>query len=258
MILITNDDGISASGIRALTEVAREFDQVIVFAPDGPRSGMSNAISCNKPLKFECVGRLSNVTLYSCNGTPTDCVKLAVQTVFKNAERPLVLSGINHGSNASVNIIYSGTMGAALEANIIGIPSIGFSICNLDENADLEPAKDIVRYVLQKYYDGEYDSYYADTFSGVPVCLNVNIPDGDVKGVMLCNQARGKWSEDFELRKNADGEDEYWLLGGFHNLDKDRTDTDLYALENNYVSIVPVTTDMTLRFCPERKNNNYD
>ena len=94
MILITNDDGISASGIKALTEVAREFDQVIVFAPDGPRSGMSNAISCNKPLKFECVGKLSNVTLYSCNGTPTDCVKLAVQTVFKNAERPLVLSGI--------------------------------------------------------------------------------------------------------------------------------------------------------------------
>lgn len=113
-----------------------------------------------------------------------------------------------------------------LKANIIGIPAIGFSINNLDENADLESAKDIVRFVLQKYYDGEYDSYYADTFSDVPVCLNVNIPDGDVKGVMLCNQARGKWSEDFELRKNADGEDEYWLVGEFHNLDKDRTDTD--------------------------------
>ena len=253
MILITNDDGIYANGIKALTEVAREFDQVIVFAPDGPRSGMSNAISCNKPLKFEHVGKLSNVSLYSCTGTPTDCVKLAVQTVFKNAERPLILSGINHGSNASVNIIYSGTMGAVLEANIIGIPAIGFSINNLDENADLESAKDIVRFVLQKYYDGEYDSYYADTFSDVPVCLNVNIPDGDVKGVMLCNQARGKWSEDFELRKNADGEDEYWLVGEFHNLDKDRTDTDLYALENHYVSIVPVTSDMTLRFCPERK-----
>lgn len=256
MILITNDDGISANGIKMLTNVARSYDDVIVFAPDGPRSGMSSAITYGKPLTYTHIGKRGNVDFYSCNGTPTDCVKLARQTVFKDVQKPLVLSGINHGSNASVNIIYSGTMGAVLEANLVGIPAIGFSIDSHDANEDLEVAADVVRMVLDKYYRGDFDDYYTEAHADVPVCLNVNIPVGECNGLMICQQARGMWSEEFEKKVNEKGEEEYWLVGNFINLDKDRTDNDIYALNNHMASIVPVTTDMTLRPCTERMNRD--
>lgn len=238
LILVTNDDGITAPGIRALISAMKDLGEVVVVAPDSPQSGMGHAITINSTIFVEQL-KLKNVKEleYSCSGTPADCVKLAIKQILK--KRPdIVVSGINHGSNSSINVIYSGTMSAALEAGIEGIPAIGFSLLDYSYNADFSAAakfaREIVRQALEnKMPDG--------------MVLNVNIPQGpkkDIKGIKVCRQARANWEEEFDKRVNPQGREYYWLTGKFVNLDGGE-DTDEWALENNYVSVVPVQFDMT-------------
>jgi 5'-nucleotidase len=238
LILVTNDDGITAPGIRALIEVMNELGDVVVVAPDSPQSGMGHAITINSTLFVE------NVTVdkgkqeeYSCSGTPADCVKLAVKQILKR--RPdLCVSGVNHGSNSSINVIYSGTMSAALEAGIEGIPAIGFSLLDYNWNANFEPSKPFIKTIVKNALK-----------NGIPngVVLNVNIPklkEMDIKGIKVCRQAKANWEEEFDKRKNPQGRDYYWLTGKFVNLDNGE-DTDEWALEKGYVSVVPVQFDLT-------------
>jgi 5'-nucleotidase len=238
LILITNDDGIVAPGIRALIAVMKEIGDVIVVAPDSPQSAMGHAITINNTLKIERVHIDNEIEQeYSCSGTPVDCVKIAVNELLQR-KPDLCVSGINHGSNSSINVIYSGTMSAAVEAGIEGIPAIGFSLLDYSWEADFEPIKkhlkQIALEVLQK---------------GLPdgVVLNVNFPklaQDAIKGIKICRQAKAMWQEEFDKRTNPQGKEYYWLTGKFVNQDKG-TDTDEWALENDYISIVPVQFDLT-------------
>lgn len=238
LILITNDDGIVALGIRALIAVMKEIGDVIVVAPDSPQSAMGHAITINNTLKLERVHIDNEIEQeYSCSGTPVDCVKIAVNELLQR-KPDLCVSGINHGSNSSINVIYSGTMSAAVEAGIEGIPAIGFSLLDYSWDADFEPIKkhlkQIALEVLQK---------------GLPdgVVLNVNFPklaQDAIKGIKICRQAKAMWQEEFDKRTNPQGKEYYWLTGKFVNQDKG-TDTDEWALENGYISIVPVQFDLT-------------
>lgn len=238
LILVTNDDGITAPGIRALIDAMKSIGDVIVVAPDSPQSGMGHAITVNSTLHLECVTIDDGEQLeYSCSGTPADCVKLAVREILKR-KPDICVSGINHGSNSSINVIYSGTMSAALEAGIEGIPAIGFSLCNYNYNANFNAAKHFAIKIVNKALK-----------EGIPkdTVLNVNIPDSkknDIKGVKVCRQAKANWVEEFDKRQTPHGKDYYWLTGKFVNLDKGE-DTDEWALANNYISIVPVQFDLT-------------
>jgi 5'-nucleotidase len=236
-ILITNDDGVFAPGIRKLIEIARKIGKVIVVAPDSPMSGMSHAITVKSPLRLKKIAEENNYAEYSCNGTPVDAMKLGEKIVV-NEKPDIVLSGINHGSNASVNIVYSGTMAAAMEANIDGIPAIGFSLLDYSHEADFSGVEDVVRTIILHVLD-----------NGLPegVCLNVNIPavkKEEIKGIKVCRQSKGRWEEEFDARKDPHNRDYYWLTGYFKNGDTDK-DTDSWALANNYVSVVPVHFDLT-------------
>ena len=238
LILVTNDDGITAPGIRALIDVMKTIGEVVVVAPDSPQSGMGHAITINSTLHIE------NVTIddgpqeeYSCSGTPADCVKLGVKQILK---RPpdLCVSGINHGSNSSINVIYSGTMSAAIEAGIEGIPAIGFSLCDYNWGANFEPCKPFVKTITENVLKHGLDN---------GTVLNVNIPKlekKDIKGIKICRQARANWEEEFDKRQNPFGKDYYWLTGKFVNLDNGE-DTDEWALENGYVAVVPIHFDLT-------------
>jgi 5'-nucleotidase len=236
-ILITNDDGIFAPGIRKLIEIARKIGKVIVVAPDSPMSGMSHAITVKDPLRLIKIAEEENYLEYSCNGTPVDAMKLGEKIVV-NGKPDIVLSGINHGSNASVNVVYSGTMAAALEANIDGIPAIGFSLLDYSHHADLSGVDEVVTKIINNVLE-----------NGLPegVCLNVNIPavkKEEIKGIKICRQAKGRWEEEFDERTDPHNRDYYWLTGVFSNGDADK-DTDTWALANNYVSVVPVHFDLT-------------
>jgi 5'-nucleotidase len=236
-ILITNDDGIYAPGLRKLIEIARPFGNVIVVAPDSPMSGMSHAITVKTPLRLHKIAEEENYQEYSCNGTPVDSVKLGEKIVVKG-KPDIVLSGINHGSNASVNIIYSGTMAAVLEANIDGIPAVGFSLLDYSHKADFGGVDTYVESIIRKVID-----------DGLPegISLNVNIPSvvkEEIKGIKVCRQAKGRWEEEFDERIDPHQRDYYWLTGVFQNGDP-ATDTDSWALANNYVSVVPVHYDFT-------------
>lgn len=238
LILVTNDDGITAPGIRTLIEVMNEIGDVVVVAPDSPQSAMGHAITINSTLHLEKVV-IDNGSQpeYSCSGTPADCVKLAINEILDR--RPdICVSGINHGSNSSINVIYSGTMSAALEAGIEGIPAIGFSLLDYNYNANFEGTKNIIKSIVLKALQ-----------NGIPkdVVLNVNFPNlpkEQLKGIKICRQAKANWQEEFDKRKTPQGKDYYWLTGKFVNLD-DGEDTDEWALENGYVSVVPVQFDLT-------------
>ncbi len=236
-ILVTNDDGVTAPGIRALIEEMKKLGHVYVVAPDSPQSGMGHAITINKPLRMDRVDIYSGVEAYQCSGTPVDCVKLAVNKVL-HRKPDLCVSGINHGSNSSINVIYSGTMSAAMEGAIEGIPSIGFSLSNFKLDADLTAAK---KYVY---------SIAATVLAAPPIrdlLLNVNIPNlpvQEIKGIKICRQAIGKWHEEFDERLDPNNRKYYWLTGKFVNPDKGQ-DTDEWALANGYVSLVPVDFDFT-------------
>ena len=239
LILVVNDDGISAPGIRKLVSIMNDFGNVVVVAPDGPQSGMGHAITINATL------RCDKVTIddgpqkeYACSGTPVDCVKLAVNQLL-NRKPDLCVSGINHGSNSSINVIYSGTMSAAVEGALEEIPSIGFSLLDYAHNADFLEAEPYIRKITKQVLEYGLDS---------GVCLNVNIPksvEGEkLKGLKVCRQANANWEEEFEERTDPKGRMYYWLTGKFVNYDKG-TDTDEWALANHYVSVVPVQFDVT-------------
>lgn len=236
MILITNDDGIMAPGIKALIEVAKKFSDVIVVAPDSPQSGQGHAITITKPLKLNKVDLMENVLAYECSGTPVDCVKLAKNVILKDTKIDLCLSGINHGSNASINILYSGTMSAAMEASLEGIDSIGFSLSDFSFHADFTMAKKVASQIIESVLHHPL---------GPCKLLNVNIPaTPDIKGIKICRQAKGRWVEEFQEGIDPRGEKYYWLTGKFFN-DDPGTDTDIYALQNQYVSVVPSGFDLT-------------
>lgn len=233
LILVTNDDGITAPGIRTLIAIAQEFGDVFVMAPDSPQSGKGHAITVNNTLY---VNKISE-TEYSCSGTPVDCVKMAVHEILK--QKPdLCISGINHGSNSSINVIYSGTMSAAVEAGIEGIPAIGFSLADFSWNADFEPTKPFIRKIMESALTNNLPK---------GVILNVNfpkLPEKEIKGIKICRQANAMWIERFDKRQTPHGRDYYWLTGEFVNYDKGE-DTDEWALANGYVSVVPVQFDLT-------------
>ncbi|GIV42301.1 MAG: 5'-nucleotidase SurE [Vicingaceae bacterium] len=236
-ILVVNDDGITAPGIQALVEVAKDFGEVTVVAPDKPQSGMGHAITVNSMLRVHPF-RMDGITAYACSGTPVDCVKLAVDVVFKNEKPDWVFSGINHGANHSINVIYSGTMSAAIEAAIEGIPAIGFSLCDFSIEADFSVAKKYARIIIEQAINTPWEKN---------VCLNVNIPRIDeplVRGIKICRQAKAFWKEEFDERIDPSGKPYYWLTGKFVSMDEG-TDHDVWALENNYVSVVPIQVDLT-------------
>ncbi|WP_410220473.1 5'/3'-nucleotidase SurE [Pedobacter sp.] len=235
-ILVVNDDGITATGIKALLEVMQEIGTVTVVAPDGPQSGMGHAITIGKPLRFSKVDLYEGVEMYKCSGTPVDCVKLAVNKVFKGKKPDLCVSGINHGLNNSINVIYSGTMSAAVEGAIEKIPSIGFSLDDFDPDADFSHCKKFVKQIALQVLE-----------KGLPegTLLNVNFPKGNqIKGIKICRQANAKWAEDFDERKDPYNRPYYWLTGVFENYDKGE-DTDVWALNHGYASVVPVQFDLT-------------
>ena len=247
LILITNDDGIVAPGIRALIAVMKEIGEVVVVAPDSPQSAMGHAITINNTLKLERVHIDKEIDQeYSCSGTPVDCVKIAVNEIL-NRKPDLCVSGINHGSNSSINVIYSGTMSAAVEAGIEGIPAIGFSLLDYSWDADFEPIKKYVKQIALEVLK-----------KGLPegVILNVNfpkLPAETIKGIKICRQAKAMWQEEFDKRTNPQGKEYYWLTGTFVNQDKG-TDTDEWALENGYISIVPVQFDLTAHHAIQQLN----
>jgi len=237
VILITNDDGYSAPGIMNLVEAVKDLGKVVVVAPDKPQSGMGHAITIGHPLRLHKVHVFGDIEAYACTGTPVDCVKLAVDKVL-HRKPDLCLSGINHGANHSINVIYSGTMSAAVEAAIESIPSAGFSLLDYNIEADFTGARKYARMIVQKMLTTKLDKH---------AVFNVNIPsvpDELLKGIMICKQAYAKYEEDFVERTDPNGKKYYWLTGEFVNFDKG-TDTDVWALANNYVSVVPVQFDLT-------------
>ena len=236
-ILISNDDGIHAPGILALMEVAREFGDITVVAPDSPQSGMGHAISIGNPLRLEKEELPFGITGYACSGTPADCVKIATGVIM-DQKPDLILSGINHGSNSSVSSIYSGTLSAAREGAIQGIPSIGFSYCVYSHEADLSMPKEVSRRVIEQAISTPLPE---------GKMLNVNIPKtphGEIKGYRITRQAFGRWVEEFDVRTDPYGRKYYWLTGNFE-LDDEEEDTDEYALANGFVSITPMEYDLT-------------
>ena len=247
LILVTNDDGITAPGIRTLIEVMKTVGDVVVVAPDSPQSAMGHAITVNSTLFVEKVKvDKGNQLEYSCSGTPADCVKLAVDQILER-KPDLCVSGINHGSNSSINVIYSGTMSAAIEAGIEGIPAIGFSLLDYSWNANFEATKSFVKKITENVLK-----------EGLPknVVLNVNFPKlskQELKGIKICRQARASWREEFDKRTNPQGRVYYWLTGKFVNLDHGE-DTDEWALKNGYVSVVPVQFDLTAHHCIQTLN----
>ncbi len=239
LILVTNDDGITAKGIRTLIDIMSEIGDVIVVAPDKPQSAMGHAITINNMLYVNKLSKDNDlITQYSCSGTPVDCVKLAVSEIM-HRKPDLCVSGINHGSNSSINVIYSGTMSAAVEAGIEGISAIGFSLLDFDAEADFEHTKLYIKQIVNEVLNNKLPK---------GIVLNVNIPkfsDKPISGIKICRQADAQWVEKFDKRKSPFGKDYYWLTGEFTNFDKHATDTDEWALANNFISIVPVQFDMT-------------
>lgn len=237
VILITNDDGVTAPGILNLVEAVKDLGKIVVVAPDKPQSGMGHAITIGTPLRLHKIHATDNIETWSCTGTPVDCVKLAVDKIL-HRKPDLCLSGINHGANHSINVIYSGTMSAAVEAAIESIPSVGFSLLDYSIEADFTGARKFARKIVELLLKKKPDKH---------LVLNVNIPavpEEHIKGMKVCRQAYAKYVEDFIERNDPHGRRYYWLTGEFVNFDKDR-DTDVWALAHNYVSVVPVTFDLT-------------
>lgn len=243
VILVTNDDGITAPGIRALVNAVRGLGRVVVVAPDSPQSGMGHAITIGQPLRLDRVEMFEGIESWQCSGTPADCVKLARDKIL-HVQPDICLSGINHGANHSINVIYSGTMSAAMEAAIEGIPSIGFSSLDYGFNVDFTVASQVVRQLASKMLSQKMPDH---------ILLNVNIPivtPETFKGLKICRQAYAKWEEQFDHRKDPRGKDYYWMVGRFINMDTG-TGTDVEALKDGYASVVPVTIDFTDRKAKE-------
>ncbi|MDR0332720.1 MAG: 5'/3'-nucleotidase SurE [Dysgonamonadaceae bacterium] len=245
LIFITNDDGYLAKGVSVLAETVKDMGEIVVFVPDLPRSGMSGAITTSHALRAHIYKREENITTYVCNGTPVDCVKLALNE-FLDRKPDIILSGINHGSNAGISVLYSGTMGAAIEGCIFDIPSVGFSLCDHAADADFEETKKVVRKIAKKVLE-----------KGLPkrVCLNVNIPAGEVKGIKVATQTQGKWVSEYHRSKDGNGNDVFWLTGNFENWETDNEKTDEWVLANGYAAVVPVKIDATAYEFVDELNN---
>ena len=237
LILITNDDGYSSKGIKALINAVKNLGKILIVAPDSPQSGMGHAISVNKPIRCYKTNFFDSVEAYCCTGTPVDCIKMGLY-LLKDKKPDLILSGINHGSNVSTNILYSGTMSAAVEGALSGIPSVGYSLTDYSENADFQYSEKIVQIISKKVIKEGLKK---------GTCLNVNIPnikENQIKGIKVCRQGRAFWDDTFDHRKDPLGKDYYWLTGSFSSKEQ-AIDTDINYLENNYVTIVPTQFDMT-------------
>lgn len=237
LIFVTNDDGYQSKGINFLIEVLIGTGEIVVVAPDGPRSGMSNSITSLEPIRYHLIERdeKRDLTIYSCTGTPVDCVKLGISEIV-GRKPDLLVSGINHGSNAAINVHYSGTMGATIEGCIFKIPSIGYSLLNHHPDADFSQAKDLIINLNKEIIR-----------TGLPqgICLNVNIPKGEVKGAKVCRQASGQWIEEFVRSRDGLNREIFWLTGRFRSDEPRSQDTDEWALKNGYISIVPTQIDTT-------------
>ena len=237
LILITNDDGYSSKGIKALINAVKNLGKILIVAPDSPQSGMGHAISVNKPIRCYKTNFFDSVEAYCCTGTPVDCIKMGLY-LLKDKKPDLILSGINHGSNVSTNILYSGTMSAAVEGALSGIPSVGYSLTDYSDDANFQYSEKIVQIISKKVIKEGLKK---------GTCLNVNIPnikENQIKGIKVCRQGRAFWDDTFDHRKDPLGKDYYWLTGSFSSKEQ-ALDTDINYLENNYVTIVPTQFDMT-------------
>lgn len=237
LILVTNDDGISAKGIRSLYEAVKHFGEIVVIAPDSPQSGMGHAITINHPLRLQASDLFPGVTAFSCSGTPVDCVKLGIYEVMKR-KPDLLVSGINHGANTATNVLYSGTMSAAVEGAMEGIPAIGFSLDAYESDADFDAAKNIVERVVASVLEKGMEQ---------GICFNVNVPvvkGGVVKGIKVCRQGHAYWADRFDKREDQFGKPYYWLTGDFIDADV-ADDTDLHWIAKGYATLVPTQFDMT-------------
>ncbi len=238
LIFVTNDDGISAPGILFLVSIAKQFGDVAVIAPDKPQSGMGHAITINSTLRLNKTNHHNVMIEYSCSGTPVDCVKMAVNKILPR-KADIILSGINHGSNSSINVIYSGTMSAAIEGALEKTPAIGFSLCDYSIDADFAQAKKFIEQIISETLKNKLPD---------GICLNVNIPKlktDEIKGIKVVRQAKANWVEEFEERYDPYGRAYYWLTGKFVNFEPESTDTDEWALSNGYISVVPTQCDLT-------------
>jgi len=239
LILVSNDDGITSKGILTLVNAMKQLGDVIVVAPDGPQSGMGHAITVGETLRLEENFIFEGVKAFECSGTPADCVKIARHFVFKNGRQPdVIVSGVNHGSNTSISVLYSGTMSAAIEGAIEGTPAIGFSLCDFSHDADFSHTEEYLVKITRQVLD-----------KGLPkgIALNVNFPPKRkeaIKGIRVCRQANAKWVEDFDMRYDPNGRRYFWMIGNFVNFDKGE-DNDEWAIANNYVSVVPCQFDLT-------------
>lgn len=239
LILVTNDDGYDSKGLAAAVEVARGFGRVVVVAPETTQSGMSQAITMYNPLYLRCVRKEEGLEVYAFSGTPVDCVKMAFDYLLREERVDLVISGINHGSNSAVNVLYSGTMGAAIEGSFYGCPAVGLSLDDHGEDADFEAAVAYGRRIVGSVLENRIE---------LPLCLNVNVPVGrpdELRGIRLCRQNRGFWREEFYRHEDPRVREYFWLTGAFVNEEPEAQDTDEWALSHGYVSVVPVQVDLT-------------
>lgn len=251
LILVTNDDGITSRGIRKLVELVRPLGEVVVVAPDSPQSGMGHAITVGDTLRIHPSDIFEGIKAYECSGTPADCVKLAKHYVLKERKIDLVVSGINHGSNSSISVLYSGTMSAAIEGAMEGLPSIGFSLCDYDPNGDLSHIDEYLVNIVNQTLDKGIER---------GIALNVNFPvkqNERIKGIKICRQANANWEENFDERKDPYGRKYFWMVGNFVNHDKGE-DNDESALAQNYVSIVPCQFDLTAYPAIRQLNEGWD
>lgn len=238
LILVTNDDGVNSKGIQTLAKIASKFGKIVVAAPLEGQSGMSHAITIKSPLRIKKTKTIDKIEFYGCSGTPVDSVKLAINKILRR-KPDLILSGINHGSNASTSIVYSGTMAAAIEGCINRIPSLGFSVLDWKEDTEFSHLNLYIENIIKNVLEG-----------GLPdgICLNINMPRENgkmIKGIKICRQNNGYWKEEFDHRKDPGNNDYFWLTGEYINLEPKAKDTDEWALKNNYISVVPVKIDFT-------------
>ncbi len=236
LILISNDDGIMAKGISELIKFLRPLGEIVVMAPDAPRSGSAGALTVTEPIYYKLLRKEVGVSVYKCSGTPVDCVKLAFHSVL-DRKPDLVVGGINHGDNSAVNVHYSGTMGVVIEGCLKGIPSIGFSLCSHEPNADFDAAGPYIREIARQVLD-----------KGLPslTCLNVNIPnEKELKGIKICEQAKGLWDNEWESFADRGDAHYFWLTGEFNASDEKNEKDDHWALANGWVAVTPVTVDVT-------------
>ncbi|MCH6235108.1 5'/3'-nucleotidase SurE [Cognataquiflexum rubidum] len=251
LILVSNDDGITSKGIRVLVNVMKKLGDVVVVAPDSPQSGMGHAITIGETLRLYEEDIFDDVVAYKSSGTPADCIKLAKHHVMKDRQPDLVVSGINHGSNTSISVLYSGTMSAAIEGALEGLPSIGFSLCDYSSKADFSHVEEYVYKISKQVLE-----------NGIAkgVALNVNFPpkrNEPIRGVKVCRQAHAKWQEEFSERFDPNGRKYFWMAGNFVNFDKGE-DNDEWAIANNFVSIVPCQYDLTAHHAISQINEEWN